>query len=115
MALRRGRQYLREISGNGVDFDPPHMIGAEIRSVIPWSRIFNDREMLLAINTDADNARAAWVNLDNDLHQDGGRLTCLYSTDSVQVGREIEIVDVKGDSAKAALVTVPAAGFVMYE
>ena len=54
IALRRGRQYLREISGDGQHFGLPHMIGGEIRSVVPWSRIFNDQEMLLAINTDPD-------------------------------------------------------------
>jgi hypothetical protein len=28
------------------------MIGGQIRSVVPWSRLFNDQELLLAINTD---------------------------------------------------------------
>ena len=41
-----------EISGNGIDFGVPRLVGAEIRSVVPWSRIFDETELLLAINTD---------------------------------------------------------------
>ncbi len=42
-SLRRGRQYLRQISGDGVHFGPPEMIGGQIRSVVPWSRILEQR------------------------------------------------------------------------
>jgi glycosidase len=59
LALRRGRQYLREISGDGQHFGLPHMIGNEIRSVVPWSRIFSDQELLVAMNTDPDQPRTA--------------------------------------------------------
>ncbi|MFC4874229.1 alpha-amylase family glycosyl hydrolase [Negadavirga shengliensis] len=59
MALRRGRQYLREISGNGSHFGLPVMFGNEMRSIVPWSRIFNNEEFVLAINTDYHNARSA--------------------------------------------------------
>ncbi|MDO9009904.1 MAG: alpha-amylase family glycosyl hydrolase, partial [Thiobacillus sp.] len=48
LALRRGRQYLRAISGNGHDFGEPRMIGGELRSVVA----FTNREWLCAINTD---------------------------------------------------------------
>jgi hypothetical protein len=30
-----------------------------MRSVVPWSRIFNDTDVLLACNTDPDQARMA--------------------------------------------------------
>ena len=75
LALRRGRQYLREISGNGIDFGLPRMLGEQIRSVVPWSRIFNDQEILLAINTDYAAPRSAWVTIDDGLHQAGQTLT----------------------------------------
>jgi glycosidase len=114
MTLRRGRQYLREISGDGQHFDFPHMIGSEIRSVVPWSRIFNDQEMLLAINTDPDQPRTAWVIVDHDLHVIGDRLQCLYTTHPSQVGQELTVTDILPD-IKAVLLTVPAAGFVIYE
>lgn len=112
IALRRGRQYLRPISGDGEHFGLPEMVGGQIRSVVPWSRLFNDSEILCALNTDIASARTAWVTLDNSLHAAGGRLTCLYSTDPAQIGTSAAIENRNG---KAVLLTVPAHGFVIYE
>lgn len=112
LPLRRGRQYLRPISGNGADFGLPAMIGDRMRSVVPWSRIFADREVLAAINTDAQQPRTAWVTIDDRLHRAGDRLTCLYSTDAAQIGKDVAVEPRNG---KAVLLTVPAAGFVVYE
>jgi hypothetical protein len=108
----RGRQYLREISGNGIDFGPPRMLGGHIRSVVPWSRIFDDREILLAMNTDYASPRSAWVTIDDGLHQTGQTLTCLYSTDSGQIGQE---VTVESRNGKAVVLTLPPGGLVIYE
>lgn len=115
LALRRGRQYLREISASGdaETFGYPHMIGGRILSVVPWSRIFSNHEMVLAINTDVDQPRSAWVTIDNDLHRDDSKfLTCIYSTDSAQVGSEAEV---EARNGKAVRLTVPVGGFVIYE
>ncbi|MBD2328092.1 alpha-amylase family glycosyl hydrolase [Alkalinema sp. FACHB-956] len=114
MVLRRGRQYLRPISAanDGVRFSFPQMVGNQMRSVVPWSRIFNGKEMLLAINTDYDQPRTAWVTIDNELHQTGDGLKCIYSTNASQMG---ELVTVEARNGKAILVTVPAAGFVIFE
>jgi glycosidase len=112
LALRRGRQYLRPISGNGQDFGLPSLVGGELRSVVPWSRLFDDREAVLAINTDGRQARTAWVTIDDRLHRVGDRLTCLYSTDATQLGKEV-MVDAR--NGKSVELTVPAAGFVVYE
>ncbi len=64
IALRRGRQYLREISGNGLDFGVPEMLGGQIRSLVPWSRILDRSEVLCALNTDYAQPSTAWVTLD---------------------------------------------------
>jgi glycosidase len=112
LALRRGRQYLRPISGDGRQFGLPELVGGEIRSVVPWSRIFNDREVLLAINTDFRQPRTAWVTIDEQLHRVGDRLICLYSTDAAQLGKD---ASVDARNGKSVLLTVPAAGFVIYE
>ncbi|MGP1385932.1 MAG: alpha-amylase family glycosyl hydrolase [Thainema sp.] len=113
ITLRRGRQYLRPISApeDGVRFSYPRMINGQIRSVVPWSRLFNHHEILLAINTDYDQPRTAWVTIDNDLHQSGDSLKCIYSTDPVQVSQTISI---EARNGKAVLMTVPAAGFVIF-
>lgn len=112
LVIRRGRQYLREISGDGDHFGLPKMVGGVIRSVVPWSRIFSDREVLLAVNTDFDNPRTAWVTIDDGLHAVGDELTCLYSTDPAQTGGMLSVAARNG---KAVQLTVPPAGFVIYE
>ncbi|HLL47565.1 MAG TPA: hypothetical protein VK399_12695, partial [Longimicrobiaceae bacterium] len=110
--LRRGRQYLRPISGDGENFGPPRMLGGEIRSVVPWSRIFNDHELLLAINTDPRSPRTAWVTVDAALHRPGDTLRCLYSSDPAEAGRTVVV---EARNGRAVRLTVPAAGFVIYE
>ncbi|KYC42299.1 alpha-amylase [Scytonema hofmannii PCC 7110] len=111
LVLCRGRQYLRSISGDGQNFGFPKMIGNQIRSVVPWSRILSNKEMLLAINTDFEQPSTAWVTIDNELHNSGDRLTCVYSTDKEQVNQQVLVEAKNGKSVK---ITVPAAGFVIY-
>jgi len=112
--LRRGRQYLREVSApsDGVNFGLPTMVGGEIRFVVPWSRIFSGKEVLLAINTDYSHSSTAWVTIDDTLHKAGDLLTCIYSTDSQQLG---QVTKVEPRNGNAVLLKVPAAGFVIYE
>jgi hypothetical protein len=112
IALRRGRQYLRPISGDGANFGLPRKIGNELRSIVPWSRIFNTKEILLAINTDYFQPKTAWVTIDNGLHEAGDRLTCIYSTDRRQLNSEVVVETRNG---KSVLLTIPAAGFLIYE
>jgi len=112
IALRRGRQFLRPISGNGEHFGLPSMVGVEIRSIVPWSRIFNNQEMLLAINTDYFMPKTAWVTIDNSLHNTGNKLKCIYSTDKGQIDQD---VTVEARNGKSVLITVPPAGFVIFE
>jgi glycosidase len=109
--LRRGRQYLREISGDGIGFDLPKMLGGEIRSVVAWSRILDERECLLAINTDAWNPSTAWVTIDDGLHKAGTSLTCTYSTRASNIGNKLPVQMRNG---KAVYLTVPPGGFVIY-
>jgi len=112
IALRRGRQYMRSISGDGINFGPPQMAGGRLHALVGWSRLFNQHEILLAINTDYDQPGTAWVTLDNDLHAAGDFLTCIYATDSGQIG---STAAVEARNGKAVRITVPAAGFVIYE
>mgnify|MGYP000922305249 CR=1 FL=1 len=113
LALRRGRQYLREISDTGVagSFGPPRMIGGVIRSLVPWSRLFADEEILLAINTDADAAHAAWVTIDATLQAGRQTLTCLFASEASLIGTS---VPVESRNGRAAWLRLPAGGFVAY-
>jgi glycosidase len=111
-ALRRGRQFLRPISGDGVNFGLPAMVGSQLRSVVPWSRIFVEDELICAINTDPDNTRSAWVTIDDSLHTAGEKLTCLYSSNGAQVGTQ---VTVEARNGKAVHLAVPRGGFVVFK
>lgn len=112
IGLRRGRQYLREISTDGLCFGLPSRVGGRMLSIVPWSRIFLDVETVCAINTDPDNARTAWVTLDFGRHRAGDTLTCHYSSDAEQIGT---VVEIESRNGRAARLTVPAAGFVIYQ
>jgi glycosidase len=111
LALRRGRQYLRPISGDGIHFGLPTLVGDRIRSVVPWSRLFNKHEIVCAINTDPDEEQTAWVTIDNELHRPGTVLTCLYSTDQTQIQSTTRVEVGNGRTIR---LTVPAGGFVIY-
>ncbi|MGI5244381.1 alpha-amylase family glycosyl hydrolase [Dactylosporangium sp. CA-139066] len=106
-ALRRGRQYLRPVSADGVVFAPPGP-----RGLLPWSRIFADREVLVAVNTDPDRVRTAWVTVDAGLHAEGAMLTCVYSSEPALAGGR---VSVSARNGRAVQLTVPPAGVVMYQ
>jgi glycosidase len=56
LPLRRGRQILHQISGDGVNFGLPQHWGERIRSLVAWSRLFIDQEVLVALNTDESQA-----------------------------------------------------------
>lgn len=113
LPLRRGRQYLRQISGDGVNFGYPTMIGGEIRSVVPWSRLFDGAEVLCAINTDPTATRTAWTVVDHELHQPGDRFRCAYSPDPTQVGTDLVVAN-RGP-IRAVQLGVPAGGCVVFE
>jgi glycosidase len=111
-ALRRGRQYLRPISGDGQNFGLPEMIGGKISSLVPWSRILSDSEIVLAINTDGDAANTAWVTIDASLHKPGNTLTCIYSSDSAQIG---STTNIQARNGLSVLLSVPAAGLILFK
>jgi glycosidase len=111
-ALRRGRQFLRSISGDGVHFGVPEMIGGQIRSVVAWSRIFVEDELLCAINTDPDNDRSAWVTIDASLHNAGDKLTRLYPAEPARPPVQ---ATVESRNGKAVNITVPKGGFVVFK
>lgn len=113
IALRRGRQYLREIShtGNDGEFYYPQLVGDELRWVIAWSRIFSDHEYLCAINTDANQPLTVWITVDHDVHTSGSQMTCLFSTDPNQKG---EKTTVEPKNSSSVNIAVPPAGFIIY-
>ncbi len=76
MALRRGRQYLRETSFLGRPFLPPGP-----GELIAWSRVQHTQEVLVALNTHGAESRGAEVTVDAGLHPPGSWMTFLYRSD----------------------------------
>jgi hypothetical protein len=76
------------------------------------SRIFVDEELLLAINTDPDAPATAWVTIDDGLHEAGSSLRCLHSSDAGQIG---QTAAVEARNGKAVRITLPPAGFAVFE
>jgi glycosidase len=110
-ALRRGRQFLRQISGNGTDFGyPASSGGAPILSVMAWSRILAEREVLCAMNTDPHQDRTAWVTVDASLHHASDTLPCLYHSGP----GPHPALTVEARNGTAVQLTIPPGGFVIY-
>jgi hypothetical protein len=95
-----------------VNFGLPALVGGQIRSIVAWSRLFNDEELLLAINTDPDQPRTAWVTVEDELHREGDALRRLYATEPEG---SPETLRVEARNGKSVRLTAPAAGFVIYE
>lgn len=111
LALRRGRQYLRQISDDGSDFWFPRRIGpGRMTSIVAWSRIMADRELVCAINTDCDATRSAWVTIDSRLHRVGDGYTYAYSTDAGKLHFQTAA---QARNGLAIEIEVPPAGFVI--
>ena len=71
-ALRYGRQYFREISGNGVDFGFP----IDGQCTMAYSRILDDTEIIIALNL-ASQPKSDYVTVDHNLMPAGKNLTNL--------------------------------------
>ena len=71
LPLRRGRQVLHQVSRDGVTFDVPYSSREQSRSLVSWSRLFIDQEVLVATTVNRD-ARVGGCG--HDAEAAGGRL-----------------------------------------
>ena len=76
LALRRGRQYLRETSASNGDFTYPGQGG-----LIAWSRILHDQEVLVVLNTHGGEDQGAKVTVDASLYPHGSQMSVLYNSE----------------------------------
>lgn len=76
MALRRGRQYLRETNVFGDAFFCP---GAG--ELLAWSRILDHQEVLIALNTHGKEQRGAFVTIHAPAHPNDTAMKVLYRSD----------------------------------
>jgi glycosidase len=74
-ALRYGRQYFRELSGDGSSWGP----SAVAHGVIAFSRILDDQEVVVVANTNTTDSQKLFVQVDPDLNRAGASVTFLFS------------------------------------
>jgi glycosidase len=84
-ALRYGRQYFREISGNGIDFGYP----INGKCTLAYSRILDDAEILIAMNLDS-NQREDFITVDSHLTMTGKNMVNLLKSESAYPVQVIE-------------------------
>jgi glycosidase len=85
-ALRYGRQYFREISGNGTDFGYP----LDGRSTLAYSRILDSTEILVTMNLDME-PRSDFVTVDSSLSPTDKEMVNLLDARS-----KVKITEVSG-------------------
>lgn len=111
--MKRGRQYLRPISGNGQDFGMPRVLGGKMTSVVAWSRIFNNSEIVCAINNNTTESLSVWVLVDSRLNNAGDSYTCRFTNNAAQMAFQQTTV-VNHPMGKIINITVPPAGFAVW-
>jgi len=80
-------------------------------SVVAWSRLFNNVEVVCGINTDVSAAKGVWVTVDSSVHVAGDVLTKIFPVDG---SNDKVTVEMRGERAVIFL-EVPTAGFVMFK
>ncbi len=115
-ALRRGRQFLRPVSGDGVRFGLPTGFGGPVRGIIAWSRILSDREVVCAVNTDITDAQGAWVTIDSGLHSVGEDLRLLHGAAPAGTGAPVPAIaaPVEARNGLSARINLPPGGFAAF-
>ncbi len=98
-ALRYGRQYFRQISGDGNGFGHPE----DGRCTLAYSRVLDDTEILVAMNLDRDG-RNDYVIVDSNLNPEGFEMLDLLE------GQRILAVEKRG---QVHAVKVPLEGHQM--
>jgi glycosidase len=115
LPLRRGRQALHRISGDGVTFAPPHLLGDRMRSLVTWSRLFIDQEVLVAVNTDEARPVTAFSTVAPTFCSEGNEFHLLFWYAPRSVSPPPASLAVERRSGRLAVrLTLPPAGFAVY-
>jgi hypothetical protein len=116
LPLRRGRQMLHQISGDGVHFGVPRLLGGQMRSIVSWSRLFADQEVLIVFSTDQERPLTAYSTVAPLFRAEGDRLKLIFwHATGCSPPPPPELVVEPRDGRLAVRLEVPPAGFVMYQ
>jgi glycosidase len=115
--LRRGRQVLHQISGDGAAFGLPHRIGDRMRSLVPWSRLFIDQEVLVALNTDESHPVTAYSTVAPTFRAVGDQFQLIFwyapKPAPAPPSPSLNVEHIGGHLA--VRMTLPPAGFAIYQ
>jgi glycosidase len=116
LPLRRGRQALHHISGDGVTFGLPHCLGDRMCSLVCWSRLFMDQEVLLAVNTDERQPVTVYSTVAPRFRVDGDQFHLLFWYAPKNAAPPPSSLTVERKNGPLAVrMTLPAAGFALYQ
>ena len=112
--LQIGRQYLREIAFSDQSFHSSNCDNDSSCEVVCWSRLFNRKEYLLAINSNLTEEKVVKVMIDSDLHQPGDYFKCIYSSDQEKIDEQAQVIELNPEYYYIKI-TIPAQGRVIYK
>jgi glycosidase len=116
LPLRRGRQSLHRISGDGVTFSLPQRWGERMRSLVSWSRLFVDQEVLLALNTDEAQSVSAYSTVAPTFHLKGDEFRLIFWHAARPDSPPPSALTVEQKNGLLVVrMTLPPAGFVIYQ
>jgi hypothetical protein len=116
LPLRRGRQALHHISGDGVTFGLPHRIGDRMRSLVCWSRLFIDQEVLVALNTDEAQPVTAYSTVAPTFRVEGDQFRRIFWNAPKPAAPPADTLTVERRNGPLAVrMTLPPAGFAIYQ
>jgi glycosidase len=116
LPLRRGRQALHHISGDGVTYGLPRRLGDRMRSLVCWSRLLIDQEVLVALNTDDAQPVTAYSTVAPTFRVEGDQFRLLFwyapkPADPPPASLSVE----RQGGPLAVRMTLPPAGFAIYQ
>ncbi|HXY49267.1 MAG TPA: alpha-amylase family glycosyl hydrolase [Terriglobales bacterium] len=116
LLLRRGRQMLHQISGDGTSFGFPHIMGDKMLAIVSWSRIFIDQEVLIAFSTDPEHTLSVYSTVASRFRSEGDWLKLLFwHAPRVSGSPPADLLVENRGGILAVHMSVPPAGFVIYQ
>jgi glycosidase len=116
LPLRRGRQALHHVSGDGLSFGLPHRLGDRMRSLVSWSRLFIDQEVLVAVNTDESEAVTAYSTVAPTFRVEGDQFHLVFWYAPKPAAPPPSCLTVARTGGPLAVrMSLPPAGFVVYQ
>ncbi|MFZ1933750.1 MAG: alpha-amylase family glycosyl hydrolase [Thermoguttaceae bacterium] len=116
LPLRRGRQTLHRVSGDGITFSLPHRLGDRMRSLVSWSRLFIDQEVLIAMNTDEAQPVTAYSTVAPTFRVEGDQFHLIFWYAPKSAAPPPTTLTVECRSGPPIVrMTLPPAGFAIYQ